>query len=72
MVFFRKKGLLRKEFDEKLLKQISDAREKRMRQKMFLQKVFEPSDELINEARITEAKYFFLIKEAKNRNLSMK
>lgn len=71
-MFFRKKGLLRKEFDEKLLKQISDAREKRMRQKMFLQKVFEPSDELINEARITEAKYFFLIKEAKNRNLSMK
>lgn len=71
-MFFRRKGRLRKEFDEKLLDQLYKIRDERMKQKSLIKKVMEPSDEIINEMKIAEAKYFFILKEAKKRNISVK
>jgi len=67
-MFFRRKGWLRKEFDEKLLKQLDQFKEHWNRQKTLVEKSFDPSDQFICSAKIEEAKYFYLIREAKARN----
>ncbi len=71
-MFFRRKGWLRKEFDEKLLTQLNKFKENSQQQKLLLEKCFDPSEEVICQTKITEAKYFFLIREAKQRNVSLK
>ncbi|MED3562814.1 YaaL family protein [Bacillus xiapuensis] len=71
-MFFRRKGWIRKEFDEKLLTQLSKFKENSQQQKILLEKCFDPSDEVICQTKIAEAKYFFLIREAKQRNVSLK
>jgi hypothetical protein len=71
MMFFRRKGWLRKEYDEKLLIQLDSTKQDRQQQKMLLEKCFEPSDEVILQMKLVEAKYFFLLKEAKNRKVSL-
>lgn len=72
MMFFRRKGWLRKEFDEKLLGQINEIRTEWANQKMLVEKSFDPSEEILNQLKIADAKYFFLIKEAKNRKINIK
>ncbi len=71
-MFFRKKGSLRREFDELLVRELKRLGTIRANQKKLLGKSFEPSEELICEAKITEAKYYFLLKEAKNRKLNLR
>jgi hypothetical protein len=71
MMFFRRKGWLRKEYDEKLLIQLDSIKQDRQQQKLLLEKCFEPSDEVILQMKLVEAKYFFLLKEAKNRKVSL-
>ncbi|MBI0581356.1 MULTISPECIES: YaaL family protein [Neobacillus] len=71
-MFFRRKGWLRKEFDEKLLTQLNKFKENSQQQKILLEKCFDPSEEVICQTKIAEAKYFFLIREAKQRNVSLK
>nr|WP_263323962.1 YaaL family protein [Neobacillus sp. Marseille-Q6967] len=71
-MFFRRKGWLRKEFDEKLLTQLLEYKEYWQSQKQLLDKSFDPSEEAICQTKIAEAKYIFLLKEAKHRNLSLK
>ncbi|MED1472813.1 MULTISPECIES: YaaL family protein [Bacillus] len=71
-MFFRRKGWLRKEFDEKLLTQLNKFKENSQQQKLLLEKCFDPSEEVICQTKIAEAKYFFLIREAKQRNVSLK
>ncbi|MDQ6595363.1 DUF2508 family protein [Bacillus salipaludis] len=71
-MFFRRKGWLRKEFDEKLLTQLNKFKENSQQQKVLLEKCFDPSEEVICQTKIAEAKYFFLIREAKQRNVSLK
>ncbi|MGG1401166.1 YaaL family protein [Bacillus salipaludis] len=71
-MFFRRKGWLRKEFDEKLITQLNKFKENSQQQKILLEKCFDPSEEVICQTKIAEAKYFFLIREAKQRNVSLK
>ena len=71
-MFFRRKGKLRNAFDEKLLTQLSRFKEQSQRQKLLLEKSFDPSEEVICETKIAEVKYFFLIREAKQRNVTLK
>jgi hypothetical protein len=68
-MFFRRKGWLRKEFDEKLLTQLNDYKNDWQNQKVLLEKSFDPSEEVICQSKLSEAKYFFLFKEAKYRNI---
>lgn len=71
-MFFRRKGWLRKEFDEKLLDQISLIRTDWINQKSLVEKSFDPSEEILSQAKLIEAKYFYLIREAKNRKINIR
>lgn len=71
-MFFQRKGRLRKEFDEKLLYQLSAARNDWSNQKALIEKCLDPSEEIISETKLAEIKYFFLIREAKHRNISIR
>ena len=70
-MFFQRKRKLRKEFDEKLLLQFSHLKKEWLNDKSLLDKSFDPSEEVICAAKLTEAKYFFLFKEAKERNIKI-
>jgi hypothetical protein len=68
-MLFRRKGWLRKDFDGQLLDKVNELRDSWNSQKVLLEKSFEPSTEAISQAKIAEAKYFFLFKEVKKRNI---
>ncbi|MFD2442610.1 YaaL family protein [Bacillus sp. CGMCC 1.16607] len=70
-MFFRRKGWLRKEYDLKLLQHLDEIRQNWYREKRLLEKCLEPSEEVICQSRLAEVKYFFLLKEAKKRQLSL-
>jgi len=67
-MFFRRKGWLRKEFNDQLLTQMDQLKLSWNNQQGLLKKSFDPSEDIICQAKIAEAKYFFLFKEAKYRN----
>ena len=71
-MLFRKKGWLRKEFDEKLLDKVNELKDSWINQKHLLERSFEPSSEAVSQAKIAEAKYFFLFKEVKKRKISIR
>jgi hypothetical protein len=71
-MFFRRKNSLRKEFDEKLLNCLEEYKEDWQQQKQLLEKSFDPTEEVICQSKLAEAKYFFLFKEAKHRNITLK
>jgi hypothetical protein len=69
-MFFRRKGRLRKEYDEKLLAQLAHFKHHWQQEKQLLEKSFDPSEEVICQTKIAEAKYIFLLREAKQRNVT--
>ncbi|MEH6991072.1 YaaL family protein [Cytobacillus firmus] len=71
-MFFRKKKWLRSEFDEKLLEQLNRLKTDWNNQKSLVEKSFDPSPEAISQAKLAEAKYFFLFREAKKRNVKVR
>ncbi|WP_282156332.1 YaaL family protein [Cytobacillus gottheilii] len=71
-MFFRKKGWLRKEYDEKLLLQIEELKSNWKNQSNLVEKSFDITEEAISDAKLAEAKYFFLFKEAKKRNVTVR
>lgn len=71
-MFFRRKNRLRNEFDDKLLDQLNHLKLDWQQQKTLLDKSFDPSEEVICATKLAEAKYFFLLKEAKYRNISIR
>ena len=70
-MFFRRKGWLREEFDEKLIKQFSDLKENWDRQSDLQEKSFDPYLEMDVQTKLAKAKYLFLLREEKKRNLSI-
>ncbi|NTU28488.1 YaaL family protein [Bacillus tequilensis] len=70
MGFLRKKTL-RSEFDEKLTEQLFKQKEEWNRQKKLVEKSLEPSAEVLYELKVAEAKYFFYLREAKQRDLKI-
>ncbi|MCM3729855.1 YaaL family protein [Neobacillus cucumis] len=70
-MFFRRKGRLRKEYDEKLIAQLNRFKTHWQQEKMLLEKSFDPSEEVICQTKIAEAKYIFLLREAKQRNVTI-
>ncbi|MFS0639059.1 YaaL family protein [Mesobacillus foraminis] len=71
-MLFRRKKWLRKEFNEKLIAQLEQLKTERNHKKALVEKSFDPSEEFLAEAKLAEAKYFFLFKEAKERQISIK
>lgn len=70
-MLFRRRGWLRKEYNERLLNQLNLMKSEWNREKNMVEKSFDPSDDIICQSKITEAKYFFLFKEAKMRNITV-
>ncbi|MCQ6282733.1 YaaL family protein [Bacillus sp. EB600] len=70
-MFFQRKSWLRNEFDEKLINGLNKYKLDWQQQKQLLAKSFDPSEEVICESKLAEAKYFFLLKEAKHRNIRL-
>jgi hypothetical protein len=70
-MFFRRKSWLRGEFDERLIKQISDLKEDWDRQSALKEKSFDPYFEMELQTKLARSKYLFLLREAKKRNLSI-
>jgi len=70
-MFFRRKGWLQKEFDEKLIEQLIDLKEKWDRQSALKEKSFDPFFEVELQTKLARAKYLFLLSEAKKRNVSV-
>ena len=71
-MFFQRKGRLRKDFDDKLLDQLHHLRNEWMNQKALVEKSLDPSEEILCDSRLAEVKYFFLLREAKSRNISIR
>ncbi|MBP2243351.1 hypothetical protein J2Z40_003988 [Cytobacillus eiseniae] len=70
-MLFRKKGWLRKEFDEKLLDKTNQLKDSWISQKTLIEKSFDPSIEAECQTKIAEMKYFFLFKEVRKRNITV-
>ncbi|MED3575574.1 YaaL family protein [Cytobacillus praedii] len=71
-MLFRKKGWLRKEFDSQLLEKVNELKNSWSGQRQLLEKSFDPSAEAISQAKIAEAKYFFLFKEVRKRKITIR
>ncbi|MEH7402554.1 MULTISPECIES: YaaL family protein [Bacillaceae] len=69
MGFFRKKGKIRKEFDEKLVDRLLDYKDIYLSQVELMERSVDPPDDLLIHVKLYQAKYFFLLKEAKARNV---
>lgn len=71
-MLWRRKGCLKKQFDLKLVEELQALRDEWYEQKRLIEKCVEPSEEVLMALNVTEAKYFFLIREAKYRRVSLK
>ncbi|MEY8351578.1 hypothetical protein COI93_09725 [Bacillus cereus] len=70
-MFFQKKGKLRKEYDDKLIVVLEKVKNEWLRQKRMVEQSVEPSQDVLCSLKLAEAKYFFLLKEAKRRPVKM-
>ncbi|OIJ16231.1 hypothetical protein BKP35_04455 [Anaerobacillus arseniciselenatis] len=70
-MLFRKKGKIRKAEDDRLIAHIDELKAKLMNQKQLVQNSVDPPEDVIYNMKLTEAKYLFLLKEARNRKTSM-
>lgn len=71
-MFFKRKGYLRKEFDGKLLSCLEECKMAWLRQKSIGARCVEPTEQLLFDVQLAEVKYFYLLKEAKRRNVQIK
>ncbi|WP_270182931.1 YaaL family protein [Alkalihalobacillus sp. CinArs1] len=70
-MFFKRKGYLRKEADEHLIQALQELKEVWNKQKEIVGRSVEPSGAVLARLKLDEAKYFFLLKEAKRRKIRM-
>ncbi|MCO7128342.1 YaaL family protein [Sporolactobacillus shoreicorticis] len=62
-MFGRKKGVLRKEINESLLGLLEQCKTEWMTKKKVIDASIDPSDEVMHQLKLAEAKYFYLLKE---------
>ncbi|GGH88796.1 hypothetical protein JOD43_004395 [Pullulanibacillus pueri] len=65
---FHRKEKLRKELDENLIRVLTDCKNQWLNQKRIIEGSIEPSEEVLSQLRLAEAKYLFLLKEARYKN----
>lgn len=71
-MFFRRKGWLRNEYDQKLIEQLELLKNDWLYQKSMLEKSVDPSQDAILQTKLAEVKYFYLFKEAKQRRVTLR
>ncbi|MFV8830432.1 YaaL family protein [Alkalihalobacterium sp. APHAB7] len=67
-MFFKKKHRIRKEENERLLTLIDEMKQKLTNHQLLVNKSLDPSPMVLNELKVTEAKYLFLLREARIRH----
>ncbi|MBM7705088.1 YaaL family protein [Metabacillus iocasae] len=70
-MFFKRKGWLRKEFDGQLLNTFIEAKEDWSKKTDMINRGVDPSDEVIVSGKIAKAKYLYLLREAKYRDIKI-
>jgi hypothetical protein len=70
-MFFRRKGYLRREYDEKIVNLLEELKQEWLRQKRIVEQSLEPSEEVLCHLQIAEVKYFYMLREAKKRQVNM-
>ncbi|KMJ56559.1 hypothetical protein AB685_21300 [Bacillus sp. LL01] len=66
-MFFRKKDRLKKMFDVKLMDTTEECKNRWSKQKSLVDKSVDPSEEVICQLKVAEAKYLFLLREVRTR-----
>ncbi|WP_088106146.1 YaaL family protein [Halalkalibacter urbisdiaboli] len=66
-MLFRRKGIIRKKENERLLENIEIMKQRYNNQKHVIYHSVEPSDEVVFRAKLTESLYTFLLREARVR-----
>ncbi|WP_096438097.1 YaaL family protein [Alteribacter populi] len=69
-MFFRKKGKIRRQEDERLLNKIDMLKMDLDQQKSMISRSDDYQDNLLYRSKITEVKYLFLLKEIRHRRAS--
>ncbi|MCO7177197.1 YaaL family protein [Sporolactobacillus kofuensis] len=64
-MFGRRKGLLRKEMTEQLLDLLERCKTEWMTKKRVIDASIDPSDEVLHQLKLAEARYFYLLKEVR-------
>lgn len=72
MSIFKRKQKLRKAMQEDLLESLSSCRDSWIRKKSVIEGSIEPSEEVLQQLKLSEAKYLFLLKEARHQKLSIR
>jgi hypothetical protein len=70
-MFFRRKASLRAEFDKQLVEQLNQSKRNWDVQIGLYEKSIDPFGDMEIQTEIAKAKYFFLLREAKNRQISV-
>lgn len=70
-MFFRKKRKLRKDFDDQLLTTFVNVKSDWLKQTDLIEKSVDPSDDVLLSVKVARAKYLYLLREAKKRNISI-
>ncbi|OXS73119.1 YaaL family protein [Domibacillus enclensis] len=71
-MFFRKKKSLRSHYDDRLIDLLDHSKEEWFKHRELLRLSFEQNDELEAQTKASQAKYFFLFREAKKRQIRIK
>jgi hypothetical protein len=66
-MLFRKKDRLKIQFDAKLMDTTESCKARWTKQKRLVEKSVEPSEEVICQLKMAEAKYLFLLREVRAR-----
>lgn len=67
---FRKKGRLRKDMNDSLTTLMDRLKNEWLKQKRVVESSIEPSPEVLHQLKLSEAKYFFLLREARYKNIN--
>ncbi|OZM55723.1 hypothetical protein CIB95_15845 [Lottiidibacillus patelloidae] len=67
-LFFRR-NKLKKQYDNQLIETVSEIKKEYYQKKRILEQSIEPSQSILMEYKILEAKYFFYIKQLKVRKI---
>lgn len=70
-MLFKKKGKIREVEDQRLVRHIEALKENLVIRTQLLKSSIDPSEEVIFKLKLIEAKYIFLLKEARMRNVSV-
>ncbi|MBU5344133.1 YaaL family protein [Caldifermentibacillus hisashii] len=70
-MLFKRKGSLKREYDNKLLFQIEELKQKWKNEKSLYDKSFDMNEDFKHQVELTELKYLYLFREAKARQLKI-